>query len=338
MKYSQTDRYLIPDLHRTSSLLLVLVSVQLISTVLWLVQGSELTLQWYALCSLYLQSGVLLLCAALGVFRTVIVRLPFIFGVVLFVLIFISCWLLIEWVSQTIINIENMALDFGRMARVGVAALLLGLVCARVFFLLQILSERSRAEVQSKVNALQARINPHFLFNSLNSISELTCTQPARAEEAIQSLAMLFRVSLENKQGQHSLESELTLCQRFVELEAWRFEKGLCIEYKVECVDAAQWQVPKLILQPLVENAIKYGIANDNEKPIRLFVDTSKNMISFKLINFIDTEHEKYIGNGMALDNIKDRLFMLYDDRHTFSCRAVDGEYYVLMQIPKESI
>lgn len=343
MTYSQTDRYVIPDLHRTSSLLLLLIFVQLISTVLWLVQDEELTLEWYALCSLYLQSTLLLLCATLGLVRNFITKLRFILGVSFFILIFISCFLLVEWVRQALIGTASMstarnALDMSRFMRIGIAALLLSLLCARVFYLLQLLSERSQAEVQSRVDALQARINPHFLFNSLNSISELACTQPERAEDAIQSLAMLFRVSLENKQGQHSLENELVLCQRFVELESWRFEGGLHLEYKVACADTHQWKVPKLILQPLIENAVKYGVANEKERPIRLLVSETKHAISFKLTNYIDTEREQYIGNGMALDNIKDRLFMLYDDRYTFSCRAVDGEYYVLMQLPKEPL
>ena len=334
---SSAKHYSLPDLHRSSSLLLLLVLAQIVATILWLLQGDELALSWYALCSFYMHAVVLLVCSVLGLIRRFIAKQPFFRGACIFVVTFVICCVAIELVAQLLLNRVN-GLDGERFFRLGVASFLISLLCARVSYLMQVLRERSQAEVQSKVDALQARINPHFLFNSLNSISELTCTEPARAEEAIQSLAMLFRVSLEGQGGQHSLSNELLLCRRFVELEAWRFEQGLHIDYSIACAEPEQWRVPKLILQPLIENAIKYGVADDVEKPIKLDVSESRQALSLKISNFIAVGSGVKHGNGMATENIKDRLFMLYDDQYTFSCRTVDDQYYVLMQIPKEPI
>ena len=125
------------------------------------------------------------------------------------------------------------------------------------------------------------------------------------------------------------------LCKKFVELESYRSNEGIRVDYDVAVKSTRIWAVPKLLLQPLVENAIKYGKLNQGEGPIQLIVSESKSKISIKLVNAIDTNTEAQSGNGIAIQNIKDRLFAIYDDEYTFSQRELDGVHHVIMQIPK---
>ncbi len=288
----------------------------------------------YALYSLYTLSVGLLICLVLGTLRQIIARINIVAGVAVFLIAFSACFLIVDEVAHWLL-FGSLSLNSMELLRMLLATLLLGGIVARGMFLLQVLEDRNKAELQLKVDALQARINPHFLFNSLNSISELTATKPNLAEDAIQSLAMLFRISLESRETQHSLNDEIVLCERYISLESVRFDGGINFLLESTVVEPAAWLIPKLILQPLLENAVKYGAVNDVSEPIRLSISETNSDISIRVVNKVVLNNGSEAGNGIAVQNIKDRLFVLYEGTYTFNQRTVDGKYYVFIQLPK---
>jgi two-component system sensor histidine kinase AlgZ len=199
---------------------------------------------------------------------------------------------------------------------------------------------RHKVEAQARLQALQSRIRPHFLFNSLNTISELTATEPEQAEQAIASLSSLFRASLDEAKNMHTLDSEIHLCERYLELERWRLADKLEIEWINSIENTRTWQVPKLILQPLLENAVMHGA--DKYGCVKLTIDLreSKTDLSIKVVNsqgIKDQSNNQNKGNGIALNNIRERLFVLYDDQQAFRIRNDPDKYQVIMRLPKKA-
>lgn len=317
-------------------MLMALLATQLLVIVFWLI--SDIHFSWVnlGLYSVYALWVVLPALAIVYELRNLINRVNTPQRVMILALVFTLPLFLAECVASFLLSSSMQWLpDTERFLRMWLAMMMILLILYRAWLLQAKLQELDRAEADSRLEALQARIQPHFLFNSLNTISELAVSMPDKAEEAIHSLAMLFRVSLENRENQHSLDKEITLCRRFVTLESWRYSAGLDIEYEIEVRKPKKWLVPKLILQPLLENAIKYGRPNESGVTIKLSITESKSTLSVKIVNAIFVSESISGGNGIAVQNIKDRLFALYDDRFTYSQREVDGEHYLLIQIPK---
>lgn len=254
--------------------------------------------------------------------------------------------LLVECSAAILAN--NLIVDSFVLSHISVtrliALLISFLVLFRLFDLLTILERRHQAESESKLNALQSRIRPHFLFNSLNTISELTATKPDQAEEAIDALSMLFRANLETDTARHSLQRELDLCQRYLDLERWRLADRLRADISVAIELPKSHLIPKLLLQPLIENAIVHGMNDQGEVEVSLDIRETNSDISIKVDNLKgQTKRKKGAkntsrqSNGIAIDNIKERLFVLYDDQHTFRIKESENKYSVLMRLPKLS-
>ena len=255
--------------------------------------------------------------------------------------------LLVECSAAVLSN--NLVLNSAVMPRVSVSrliALLISfLVLFRLFDLLTILERRHQAESESKLSALQSRIRPHFLFNSLNTISELTATKPEQAEEAIGALSMLFRANLETDAAQHSLQRELDLCEHYIDLERWRLGKRLQTKVIVGVESPSAYLIPKLLIQPLVENAIVHGMSEQGDVDLLLDVRETASDISIKVDNTKGGVRSKNRAaasgrqsNGIAVDNIRERLFVLYDDQHTFRIAETNDTYSVLMRLPKKML
>ena len=207
-------------------------------------------------------------------------------------------------------------------------------IIGRIFKLMTVAEHRNQAESEARMQALQSRIKPHFLFNSLNTISELTVSDQKNAEQAIESLSMLFRAGLETDTKFHDLASEISFCKRYVQLESWRLEERLKIVWNINIENLEKHLVPKLVLQPLIENAIVHGQNEDGYVSIDIDLRESKNDLSVVIENSLGSAF-KSEGNGIAIDNIRERLFVLYDDQYVFKTRQTDGRYRVLIRFPK---
>ncbi len=196
---------------------------------------------------------------------------------------------------------------------------------------------RHNVELQAKarVHALQARIRPHFLFNSMNTIAALTRSNPARAEEAVQDLADLFRANLNEKRNQIALSEEIEVAHTYQRMEQLRLGERLRVEWRIDALPPNAL-VPGLTLQPLLENAIYHGIEpRAAGGVVTVTGEFNKGMITIVVKNPVPpanlTVRE---GNRLALANIRERLDLMYGERATVKAGLFDAEYIVTLRFP----
>ena len=188
---------------------------------------------------------------------------------------------------------------------------------------------------KAQLSALKSQINPHFLFNSLNSIASLTLTNPEKAHGMVIALSDFMRYSLRNHQDDMvPLEVELRNIGLYLQIEKIRFGANLVYRFDVgdEC---NQHLIPNLILQPLFENAIKYGIY-EASKPVEITLEARKmpNRMEINVINDFDPESFPLQGEGVGLANIKDRLSLIYGSSTLLEAGHRDAKFTVKMIIP----
>ncbi|TCS38243.1 sensor histidine kinase [Reinekea marinisedimentorum] len=205
----------------------------------------------------------------------------------------------------------------------------------RFFQLQQQVIAQSQAEANSRMDALQARIRPHFLFNSLNTISELVATKPEDAEAAIASLSVLFRASLAEKSRFCPLKDELQLVKGYLRLEKWRLGDRLQVSWN-ESVSDMNWPVPVLCLQPLVENAVVHGVAaNQAGGKITISVLQTPRITTLIVENSCSQQPSGHRGHGIGQENVRNRLQALYGDAARYRIEQANQQYKVTLTLPK---
>ncbi len=196
---------------------------------------------------------------------------------------------------------------------------------------------RHNVELQAKarVHALQARIRPHFLFNSMNTIASLTRSNPARAEEAVQDLADLFRANLNEKRNQIALSEEIDVARTYQRMEQLRLGDRLRVDWKVDSLPSNAL-VPGLTLQPLLENAIYHGVEpRQDGGVVTVTGEFNKGMITIVVRNPVPAVNLALRdGNRLALANIKERMDLMYGDRAMVKSGRFDEEYVVTLRFP----
>jgi hypothetical protein len=189
----------------------------------------------------------------------------------------------------------------------------------------------------AELRALKAQVNPHFLFNSLNSISALTSSDAAKAREMCVLLGEFLRRTLGlGEKSAIPLEEEMSLIRAFLAVEKIRFGARLRMEESVakECLG---FSVPPLLLQPLVENAVGHGIANLVEGGnIRLEVKCGGGNVYMEIENPFDPEAPMRRRSGVGLENVKQRLAARYGERASMQVSSNDGKFRVSITIPAE--
>jgi two-component system sensor histidine kinase AlgZ len=217
----------------------------------------------------------------------------------------------------------------------GISAIVSALVL-RYFYIQHQWQQNMRAEALARVQALQSRIRPHFLFNSLNTIASLTQIDPNQAEAAVEDLADLFRNSLADAGHHTSLKDELRLSQRYLDIEALRLGQRLKLRW---CVDELPLdaQVPRLLIQPLLENAIYHGIEPLAEGGTigidgHLYGDEIYITISNPLPQQ-QGEKERQ-GNRVAQENVRQRLAAIYGENGKLTVQADKDDYLTTISLP----
>jgi len=333
-----SKRLLVPDLCKNSTLLITIVVAELGALVTSLLLHQDGFFLGLGRTSLYYQWSTLLSVALLCAARR---RLNQSSALVALAGVFACCimpFLITELSTQYLLNNFSLGTpDWRRLFSHLAIALIAIFVVIRQFSILAVLEHRNKAEMEQRIQALQSRIRPHFLFNSLNTISELVVVEPKQAEQAISALSMLFRASLESESRFHTLEGELNLCRRYVDLEHWRLQNRLSIDWHIDVADVGAWRVPKLILQPLIENALLHGGSDGGLISVSIDVRESKRDLSLMIENNKAHNSSHNSGNGIAVDNIRERLFVLYDDKQTFRVKESDDTYSVIMRFPKQA-
>lgn len=192
---------------------------------------------------------------------------------------------------------------------------------------------RTPAATTARLGELQARIRPHFLFNTLNSAIALVRAEPARAEALLEDLSDLFRHALVDQGESVTLEQETTLAERYLSIEQVRFGERLRIHWALD-PRAAQAQLPPLLLQPLVENAVKHGVEpSASGADLRISTERRGDTVVIKISNTVPSGPGA-AGFGVALDNVRDRLKLLHDVQCQFQAVLKDGVYLVRIEIP----
>ncbi|WP_226643542.1 sensor histidine kinase [Microbulbifer variabilis] len=216
---------------------------------------------------------------------------------------------------------------------------LLGAICAgvvlRYAYLQQQLYNQQQAELGARIEALQSRIRPHFLFNSMNSLASLIAVDPDRAERLVEDLCVLFRASLADPKLV-PLSQEIQLAQRYLEIEALRLGERLQQQWQQQGA-LEDMQVPSMLLQPLLENAVLHGVAQLREGgTIEVAVKTEDGALRIDIENPLPAETVRSTreSNGMAVENIRQRLAAYYGDRFKFTAGRVNGHYRVNLQLP----
>jgi two-component system sensor histidine kinase AlgZ len=192
----------------------------------------------------------------------------------------------------------------------------------------------SPAIAEARLQALQARIRPHFLFNSLTAVLSLVRTEPRRAETALEDLADLFRVLMKDNRQLTPLADEVELCRQYLDLEKVRLGDRLNVEWHVENMphDAL---VPPLVLQPLLENAVYHGIEpSSGTGVIAVNIFLRRGEVHAILRNPYKLTGGHHGGNKMAMDNIRERLALHFDAEATLESRVNRDSYEVHIRMP----
>ena len=192
----------------------------------------------------------------------------------------------------------------------------------------------SPALTEARLQALQARIRPHFLFNSINAVLSLIRAEPRRAETALEDMADLFRVLMADNRDLAPLQNEVELCRQYLALEQLRLGERLQIDWHVDNMpkDAL---MPPLVLQPLLENAVYHGIEPSIQPGvISVNIYHVRDQVHMVLRNPYPKYGDHHAGNKMALGNIRERLALHFDAEASLQARVGESEYEVHITIP----
>ena len=213
----------------------------------------------------------------------------------------------------------------------GVAgAMLSGLLVAALVLRAQ---GRTPAATTARLAELQARIRPHFLFNTLNSAIALVRAEPARAEALLEDLSDLFRHALAEQGESATLAQEILLAQRYLAIEQVRFGDRLQLEWDLDPAASAA-HLPPLLLQPLVENAVRHGVEpSPDGAQVRVSTQRRGNRVLIKVTNTAPAGQGEP-GQGLALDNVRKRLALLHDLDGSFKAGFRSGVFQVRIDIP----
>lgn len=192
---------------------------------------------------------------------------------------------------------------------------------------------RLPAETTARLAELQARIRPHFLFNSLNSAIALVREDPARAESLLEDLSELFRHVLVDQGESVTLAEEVQVARRYLAIEEVRFGERLRVEWSIDPL-AGSARVPALFLQPLVENAVKHGVEpSPTGAEVKVSTQRRGSVVVIKVTNTVPAG-QGAPGHGVAQDNVRNRLRLLHDVEAQFQTALIDGMYQVRMEVP----
>lgn len=190
------------------------------------------------------------------------------------------------------------------------------------------------ALTEARLTALQSRIRPHFLFNCLNAAIGLIASDPAKAEIVLQNLADLFRRQLADNRRLSSLQQELELARRYLEIEAIRLGERLQVRWKLDGMpaDAA---LPALLLQPLLENAVYHGVEPLlHPAPVTIRIYALREQLHIDIRNPLQPAALPRHGNGMAIANVRERLMLHFDHEAGLNAVQREGHYQVHIHLP----
>lgn len=342
LRSAWSHRFEPPDFCRVPIVFTTLVAAELVVVILWLAPGGAGHLDGFFAASalamwLALLSAVLL-CKA----RPWLARMPLPAGALLAWLVPVLAALLAGWLVVKLGDVllgprsGDPRLDGEFTLRVAAISAVLSAFLLRYFHVQDLWLRNERAQARAAVDALQARIRPHFLFNSMNSIASLVRHDPETAERAVEDLADLFRAALGAGDGMCLLAEELALCRQYLGIEKLRLAGRLEIDWDVDEALAAELRVPRLSIQPLVENAIHHGVARlPRGGRVAVSLHRRGEQAEIEVLNPCPPpQHRASGGNQHALSSIAQRLDFHFGDAARMTRGYQDGYYRCSVRLP----
>ncbi|OGA08385.1 MAG: histidine kinase [Betaproteobacteria bacterium RIFCSPLOWO2_02_64_14] len=319
----------LPNFRNLGVLLRILVIVNVMAAGIAVSKSGSLTNVWHEVLevSAVVQPVIMLSLVTLVLLNDVLRRAPYLWGA--------SIVLALELVLVTALYVFGRPL-FAMQADALEAYWLLTLLVTAALLLYFDLRGRalSPALSEARLQALQARIRPHFLFNSINAVLSLIRQDPKRAERALEDMADLFRALMADNRQLAPLAREVELCREYLNIEQLRLGERLRIEWHVDNLpqDAL---IPPLVLQPLLENAVYHGIEPRLEPGVvSINIYLARGEVHMVLRNPYEQEGDHHAGNKMALANIRERLALHFDAEASLTTNVSDSAYQVHIVVP----
>jgi two-component system sensor histidine kinase AlgZ len=341
---SAGDQGFLPNFCTIRNLFMTVLTAELLAIMFTLSAETSATLfaQTLSLLSLYIQwitlMGIALLCGL----RPWLQRLSDTLAGITAWLILLATTLVVAELAFYLLNQASSPLGIDSGDHRGFVLRSLGIsaiTCAlglRYLYIQHQWRQQEIAESQARLQALQSRIRPHFLFNSMNTIASLTRSRPEVAEEVVHDLADLFRASLAEARTLSTLGEELELARGYLRIEALRLGERLQVAWELEQIPE-EATLPQLILQPLLENAVYHGIEPAPEGGrIHIAAHYKRPRITISIRNSLppanSISHRE--GNRLAIENIRQRLEGVFGREAGLSASESGGEYQVQLFFP----
>ena len=335
-----SDEFFLPELCRPEALLGLVLLAELLVLVLVLAEPMQPSFDWVrlALVSLFVQWILLLSAGTTCLLRPLLSRLRA-------SLAGLACCLVVLGLTLACTAVADLyelggpltrAGEVNRYLRHALISLIMSGLLLRYFYLQSQWRRQQQAELNARIEALQARIRPHFLFNSLNSIASLVVSDPHKAEQAVLDLSDLFRASLARPGTLVAWRDEMELARRYLSIEQYRLGERLRLHWQVEAVPD-DLPIPQLTLQPLLENALVYGIQPRIEGGlVSVTAGYAGGVFELEVSNPFEEGLQTQASRGtrQGLHNIDARLAALFGPQASLSVERRNGRHYTCLRYP----
>ncbi len=320
---------LLPDFRNIGVIARVLLAVNAAALVAALASSADIaqTLERFMRAAVIVEPLLLVCVVALFAAAPVLRRMPYWAGCMAVLA------LVVGLASVQHAAMRNLAPEAG--AGLPSALILSALAVASLLAYFRLLAKAySPALAEARLQALQARIRPHFLFNSLNAVLALIRRDPKRAERALEDLADLFRMLMSDARQFVRLADEIALLERYAGLEELRLGDRLRISWELDAAPSDAL-LPPLVLQPLLENAVYHGVEpSTGVGEVLVRIERRGNRVLVRIENpYVEVEQQR-AGNRMALENIRERLALFFDAEARIETGAIGGRFRVDIEMP----
>lgn len=341
-----TDSLFLPDFCSVGTVFVVVLIAELLAIVLNLAANAP-ELRWdnLGLTSLLIQWIALASIALLCVLRPWLGRMSNIQAGLFSYLLLILITLLVSELSYRSIGsyVSGVYASAGYhtdfLIRNTLISMIVCAVLLRYLYIQHQWKQHIQLESQARIQALQARIRPHFLFNSMNVIASLTRSDPKMAEQAVEDLADLFRFSMSDASKLIPLEQEIEIARRYLHIESLRLGERLQVDWQIGDY-AHDVLVPALLIQPLIENAVYHGVEPCVDGgTITIKIRQHDSLLSIDIGNPLDASNtmRSHEGNRIAQENIRERLHSIYGHRATMEITATEANYQITLTFPVQA-
>jgi two-component system sensor histidine kinase AlgZ len=340
-------RLLLPNL-LTPRMLFFLVVVGLLLGLFGWALNIDMTWHHFVYTSLFALWVVLVFSIVTKALRSFFARTPILFSVICVFAVGIVTTGYVHYFMNMVFSNEPSP-DYLLPRRIAIVILCLG-VYLRYTVLRQLFLRQEESELHSKIQALQSRIRPHFLFNSMNIIASLIPSDPETAEQVVEDLSELFRASLQEEGSFVRLEDELDLCRRYVRIEGLRLGERLIMNWTISETKESP-KIPLLLLQPLLENAIYHGVQPIPEGgTIEFTLEYFDEDMQITITNPVPQFNSIYgsddhmarndsksasKSNNLAIANIRTRLEVLYGAKAQLKASLQGNVFLTKLRCPK---